>query len=432
MEKNMNDFNLCVQIEINGTFKKTGTISGTNSLDAVFSYDRTYLEKKEARPISINMPFSKKISSKETRTFFEGLLPGGFYRRQIMESMQIEEDDYISILKILGKECLGAIVITDESEKKIESNYEQIDLKDLDFNKIISAGKLSDLQDTHLSVNGACKKISLYYDSENNRWYQPNGSASGNYIMKSCNDIYEDLSVNEQLCLSTAKRLGIEIPESFILKVNNESFRPTVLFATERYDRTIDQNSRYIGKLPVPYRLHQEDFAQALGIPLSQKYEPEGKHYLKSMFDVLRLHSSNSSKDMARLWKMCVFNFFIGNTDNHIKNFSLVYSKDLNSVRLAPFYDVSSTLIYENISKKMAFSINHKVDITKITKEDFRKESRLIDLDEHQAMQIYDEIKDNLKTALYESAEELESSGFMNAKNIAERILTVMKRLINL
>lgn len=429
----MNDFNLCVQIEINGIFEKVGMLSGTSSQDACFSYDRTYLEKKEARPISINLHLSEeKFSPEETRTFFEGLLPGGFYRRQIMESLQIEEDDYISILKILGKECLGAIVITDESEKKIESNYEQIDLKDLDFNKTISAVKLSDLQDTHLSVNGACKKISLYFDSKNNKWYQPNGSDPGNYIMKFCNDIYEDLSVNEQLCLLAAKRLGIEIPESFILKVKNKSFRPTILFASKRYDRIIDQNSRYIGELPVPYRLHQEDFAQALGIPLSQKYEPEGKHYLKSMFDVLRLHSSNSSEDMTRLWKMCVFNFFIGNTDNHIKNFSLVYSKDLNSVRLAPFYDVSSTLIYENISKKMAFRINHKVDSTKITKNDFKEESRLIDFDEHQAMQIYDEIKDNLKTALYGSAEELESSGFMNAKNIAERILTVMKRLINL
>ena len=39
-----------------------------------------------------------------------------------------------------------------------------------------------------------------------------------------------------------------------------------VLFATKRYDRIFVADANVIDGLPVPRRLHQEDFAQALGI----------------------------------------------------------------------------------------------------------------------------------------------------------------------
>ena len=43
-----------------------------------------------------------------------------------------------------------------------------------------------------------------------------------------------------------------------------------------------------------------------------------------------------------------MFNYLIGNTDNHIKNLSLLYSEDLKSIRLAPAYDIVSTVIYKS------------------------------------------------------------------------------------
>ena len=38
----------------------------------------------------------------------------------------------------------------------------------------------------------------------------------------------------------------------------------------------------------VPLRLHQEDFAQALGITASQKYEKNGKDYLADAFELIK------------------------------------------------------------------------------------------------------------------------------------------------
>jgi len=420
----MESFALCVKIEIDGVLNKVGTISGSDSQNASFSYDKAYLERPCSHPISISLPLTeKRFSAENTRTFFEGLLPSGFSRKHIINALHIDESDYIAVLKILGKDYLGALNISDDSAETNECGYKLIDIGTLDFpdkDKPNTAGH----KKTHLSVNGACRKIGLYYDSKNNTWYQPLGLAPSNYIIKWSNDFYENLAVNEQLCLLTAQKLGITIPDSFILPVENKKrLQVPVLFATKRYDRIIDAQSNSFCGLPVPYRLHQEDFSQALGIKLLEKYEPEGKQYLKSMFDILRLHSSNALEDMTQLWKRCVFSYFIGNTDNHIKNFSLVYSKDLGSVKLAPCYDVMSTLIYENISKKMAFSINHKIRIDKITRDDFKNESRLVGYDEELALHAFDEIRDNLDNALYESAKKLDSLGFIEARAIADKIL---------
>ena len=43
--------------------------------------------------------------------------------------------------------------------------------------------------------------------------------------------------------------------------------------------------------------------------------------------------------------KALVLNWLLGNGDAHLKNFGVLYRDDLD-VRLAPFYDVVSTLVY--------------------------------------------------------------------------------------
>ena len=51
----------------------------------------------------------------------------------------------------------------------------------------------------------------------------------------------------------------------------------------------------------VPRRLHQEDFAQALGIAASNKYEKNNEGYLKKLFEVLRPYSADPMTDSLKL-----------------------------------------------------------------------------------------------------------------------------------
>lgn len=111
-------------------------------------------------------------------------------------------------------------------------------------------------------------------------------------------------------------------PDSFIINLNDKE--NDFLFATERYDRKILDTSKELMGKKVPLRLHQEDFVQALGITASQKYEKNGKDYLADAFELIKNYSSNPIEDQIRLWDLCIFNYLIGNTDNHVKYCSFI------------------------------------------------------------------------------------------------------------
>ena len=427
----MAGINLKVQIEINGQFVQVGHITGGSYRDAVFSYDELYIASPTAHAISLSLPLSKKdFDADATKTFFDGLLPEGFTRQCVADSIHASSDDYISILRELGSECLGAIQIIDEDKPSIKTGYIPLTIDEIkDLAKEGASKSAEIVVKSHLSLTGASGKVGLYYDQASGKWYKPQGLAPSTHIVKQSHVRYKNIVLNEQLCLLAAGKLGIEIPESFILqaqagKVNDED----VLFATRRFDRDFDNDSRIIDGLKTPYRLHQEDFAQALGIKSSDKYEKAGQGYLKRMFDLLQKYSSNPIEDSLKLMRRAVYNCIIGNTDNHIKNSSLIYSKDLSSIRLAPFYDVVCTKIYESSTDEMSVSINGKQNINQITRDDLEQEAKNCGLGPKVAMKIYDELYNGIQKTLLDSADELSKIGFTEAQAMAEKILGYVKK----
>ena len=117
-----------------------------------------------------------------------------------------------------------------------------------------------------------------------------------------------DIVTNEQLSLTAASKLGISIPESFI--INTGAARDDeILFATKRYDRVIPKNAAYINGLIRPFRLHQEDFAQALGIPAYEKYENGNRQYLLKAFQLLRNNVADPLTDQLKWWDMLIYDY---------------------------------------------------------------------------------------------------------------------------
>lgn len=427
----MAGINLKVQIEINGQFVQAGCITGSNFRDTAFSYDESYIASPSAHAISLSLPLSiKDYDTDSTRTFFDGLLPEGFTRQCVAENIHASSDDYISILRELGSECLGAIQIIDEEKPPVKEGYIPLTIEEIKALAKEGASKSAEIVvKSHLSLTGASGKVGLYYDQASGKWYKAQGLAPSTHIVKQSHVRYKNIVLNEQLCLLAAQKLGIEIPESFILQaqvgeVNDED----VLFATRRFDRDFDKDSRIIDGLKTPYRLHQEDFAQALGIKSSDKYEKAGQGYLKRMFDLLQKHSSNPIEDSLKLWKRAVYNCIIGNTDNHIKNSSLIYSKDLSSIRLAPFYDVVCTKVYESSTDEMSVSINGRQNVNQVTRDDLEQEAKNCGLGSKAAMKIYDEVLNGIQKALLDSADELSRAGFTEAQPMAEKILGYVKK----
>ena len=144
--------------------------------------------------------------------------------------------------------------------------------------------------------------------------------------------------------------------------------------------------------------------------------------YLRKMFSLLRDYAGNPIEDQRRLWDRIIFSRLIGNTDSHVKNFSLLYGPDLKTVSLAPVYDVVSTVIYD-LTGKMSFAIGGEYELDKITRESFRAAARDVGLGVKMALERYDLMKEAFVPALKASAQELCDKGFPEARMICDRIL---------
>lgn len=411
---------LKVYIEINGSQTLVGTIRGNGSSDAVFSYNDEYLSARNPAPISLSLPLQKEpFSPDQTRNYFESLLPEGFSRRAVADWIKVDEKDFLTILSFLGRECLGAVKII-EGEDISESEYEPLTearIKELAAEGATKATQI--LMETHLSLTGATGKVGLYYDEASDRWYLPKGNAPSTHIVKQSHVRLKHIVLNEQLCILTAKNLGIDVPESYI--INRGANEDELLFATKRYDRVFS-DEKYINGLPCPLRLHQEDFAQALSILPNDKYEKKPSDYMKRMFELIRSNSSNPVEDQRALLRSIVLNFLIGNTDCHVKNYSLLYGTDLRSKRLAPIYDLVATRVYKTTSE-MSFFIGGELDIEKIDRTNFVKAADEIGMSGRIVQSIFDEVTEKYEKALTAAADELKNLGFEQAVSMKRDIL---------
>ena len=142
------------------------------------------------------------------------------------------------------------------------------------------------------------------------------------------------------------------------------------------------------------------------------------------MFETLRVHSSKPIEDQLKLWDIVVFNYLIGNTDAHIKNFSLLYSPDIRTMRLAPAYDLVSTTVYEQSTRDMAFYIGGEILLDKITRNTFKSAAKEIGISERMALDRFDSMKERFIPALKEASEQLCDTGYQRAAVLSKKILS--------
>jgi serine/threonine-protein kinase HipA len=162
------------------------------------------------------------------------------------------------------------------------------------------------------------------------------GTEASTHILKPEPDALPGLVANEALIMRLASDIGLSVADVDVVQAGERS----CLLVT-RYDRTA-----------AGVRLHQEDFAQGLGIMSVDKYDPG----LRDIFGLVRAHSRQVARDVLALLDVTVFNVAVGNCDAHAKNFSLLH--DGPQPRLAPFYDLLSTAPYDNVSNVFAMRIN--------------------------------------------------------------------------
>ena len=411
------------------TFQLVGSISFSHG-DMSFAYDADYLEVRDSAAISLALPLREEpFDQQEASPFFAGLSPEGAMRRLVAES--IHSDLFSDMLARLNLESIGGLVFSTDREIEPEGCYEPIgidaltELRDKPRAAAFEMGMAS-----RLSLSGAQSKAGLYHIGEDptEGWYLPKGVAGTTHIVKTPEPIFPDQTVNEALCLEVARRCGFDVAEWMLIPLPDGE----PLIAVKRFDRCMDSGGSNSRGIVRPKRLHQEDFCQATGLMPDFKYEPTGAGYLARVCSAILKASSNPFGDRMLFLQSVFFDYLMGNCDNHLKNYSLLWDVDWKSRHLAPRYDIVCTTLYPSIYLEMGISLCPSRRITDVTVRDIDAASRAAGVPVPMGRGLYQEVYEGVPAALDAAEEALCEKGFNAASHIAEHIRSELKAKVQL
>ena len=158
------------------------------------------------------------------------------------------------------------------------------------------------------TVPGVQKKLSLHLTEGTSPRLTLVNYPTG-YILKPQTEEYETLPEAEYLVMQMAKLVGIKTVLFALIKVNGQG---ELAYITKRIDRVNAD-----GKMQM---LAMEDFCQLEERLTEDKYKGSYERCAK----VINKYSSMAKFDLTELYLRLVFSFVIGNSDMHLKNFSMI------------------------------------------------------------------------------------------------------------
>ena len=164
------------------------------------------------------------------------------------------------------------------------------------------------------------------------------------YILKPQTAEYSALPEMEYLVMQMAKASGIKTVPFALVKLasQNDAFA----YITKRIDRENGQ------------MLAMEDFCQLEGRLTEDKYRGSYERCGK----IVSKYSANPGLDLAEMYFRIIFSFAVGNSDMHLKNFSLIEtSQGSEEYILSAAYDMLSTnVVIPEDTEQLALTTNGK------------------------------------------------------------------------
>ena len=372
----MNELLILIEGELAGRVlvDKAGRLS--------LSYEKAWRESPRGYSLSVSMPLAETTySHKSVWSHLWNLLPESPNVLQRWgQQYHVSAGNPFKLLAHVGADVPGAAqFIPTERRAELQSELhpiiEWISIDELRERLIQLRADISAVRRPgdpgKMSLPGAQAKTALYWDGEINRWGVPGGRTPTTHIIKPCVPGFDGLVENEHLCQDIAARLEMPAAESYVLMLD----QPYIV--VKRYDRLPPAPGTEL-----PRRIHQEDMCQALGLMPTKKYQEDGGPGISQITTLIRRVSSRAELDVERFIKANIFNWLIGGTDAHAKNYSFLIGAG-DEIRLAPLYDVSSQLPYpELISQRVPMKIGDHYDVDLVTSTDWRTLARKCAFDE--------------------------------------------------
>lgn len=315
------------------------------------------------QPISLSLPIQKEpFKEKLCRSFFGGLLPENPNIRDLLaKKYNININNDFKLLEEIGRDCAGAISFhkIDEPQKlqqfvKVEGNILSLE----ELKKYIKELPYRPYLGKRLSLAGAQEKTAVCVID--GKIALPNDDIPTTHILKTALPKYIQSIQNEYICMKAAKEIGLDVANVEIRKIDDLEF-----LLVERFDREIEKfkdNNAEQDCLKLG-RILQEDFAQSLGVQSRDKYKVSFK-------DCLQVLNKTVSPAIAKnkFVKYVIFNYLIGNTDAHAKNFSVFLYEE--GADLTPAYDLLCSSVYD-CDQRIAMKIGKAKYYSDVTDEDW-------------------------------------------------------------
>lgn len=207
-----------------------------------------------------------------------------------------------------------------------------------------------------VTVPGVQKKLSLHLLSDAASPRLTLVDYPTGYILKPQVADFEALPQAEHLVMSMADATGIATVPHALICQNGE-----IAYLTKRIDRRFGENSVEL--------LAMEDFCQLDRRLTEDKYRGSYERCAK----VIRQYSSRKQLDLSELFLRLVFSYVVGNSDMHLKNFSLI-EPEVGSGRyvLSAAYDLLPVnVVMPEDTEEFALAMNGK-------KQNLRKKDFLV------------------------------------------------------
>lgn len=314
--------------------------------------DDDYWER-DPRPV-IGLALEQDRGRRVTRShltlppMLSNLLPEGELRRLIAEHHGIDPRREFALLARLGEDLAGALCFLDGDEV-LGPPAPPAEISDDDAWAFSS---LAGVQ-PKFTVERDGKGFVLAAKGRGERW-----------IVKVPDGRFARVPETELVVTRWARAAGLTTVDAALLEREEirglpawVSAQESLCFASRRYDRAVSS------------RVHQEDFCQVFNVHASRRYTAAS--YDRVAKTVL---SDCGADDAREILRRLAFMIVSGNTDLHLKNWSLHYPDGVRP-RLAPAYDLLSTLPF--IAKRtVALSLARENELDALSLAHFRALSR--------------------------------------------------------
>ncbi|CRM37152.1 MULTISPECIES: type II toxin-antitoxin system HipA family toxin [Pseudomonas] len=326
-------------------------LAGVLSKGSQFSF--AYASAQASSEVSLVMPYDPTPAvSNVLHPIFDMNVPEGFLADQIKRRMakHMQVDD-MRLLSIIGGNQIGRLSYENPVEASAPVKA-QVGLQEI-LSADASQGVFDFLVETYFEsgISGVQPKV-LVPDLD-----KLTGSRktmlSSDLIVKSGADEYAHLAQNEFLCLEAARLAGMQTPRFWLSERGD-------LFVMERFDLTESG------------RLGFEDMAVLLGL----NKDPHDNYKYSQSYETLAAvinevcRQGDVLRELERFYSSVCLSVMVRNGDAHLKNFGVLYTHPgaLETVQLAPVFDVTTTTVYENYNPKSGQSLVDRTLAIKMNK----------------------------------------------------------------